>query len=388
MFLDKLIPTFNNGHARVIPQWDMLSLSIREYNDRLLSRVVDTQPPISRLQQLFRSALSQVDLMNLELAPDDETRLKSIIIPRSLNISRVFDSAQRRDYLRGDLVRNIPGQPTVMEIWSMVRTPNPKESWPLDEDFSAFEELRPVRIWHYDSITLPDTLLHGNMTFHTKGIRPNYILVHVNMDLLQLMFYKYVSSVDNATLNSFFHKYIMIPLHEDMYRIFFFNVVRQCYLQVIEETKSENHMRTILKFQDENRVPAAMASLSDGLMRFLRDIKEGAVQPRDIVSTRLFDGYSWMDLAQVLVAGPRMLEGRQYEYTHFYAEYPLLKFLFEILVVNNYGSVNSRVFSIMQHEINKAKRRKFWDLVPNKLMQNDVRAKFDEIAELASFIPK
>ena len=239
--------------------------------------------------ELLRSILLNVDLTELDSYPSDIDRFTYYV--QFYKTSRLvqFDPVYSGKFTTGYFTSSPISYAGTTEILLDVDTRHPFNTFPLDKDWSEWQELRGLRIIHHDCLELPETITSSLITF--KQDAPAMIVMTIDVPILVFKYYKYWKNCQEAgiacEIMEFLKRYEYAKFFEDLLDAWLLNVMSGTYAAKIDGLTSTEYAST-LKTPQRVATSNVLREVVTGLYEYADLYLQNSLKPQDSVDTPWF----------------------------------------------------------------------------------------------------
>ena len=318
-YLLKLIP---NASARQIVNWNRFVTILKLRTEVLRSRFLIAPFIYTSGNNMIIRMLNSIPIKELESLSNDYQRYTQIIYPMVTQHRMMFDQVYSGKLKTSYFTKN----PNVTEIILNVSMNNPLSTMPMDWDWYRWQEQKPIRVIHYDSLELITDLTAFRLEFN-KSNPPSRCVYSIDTSLLFLKYWKYVSHNQNIgesySVEEFIQQYIFNTWFEDIRNIWLFNIVAKMLFEEFDASE----ITTDPLIQISSMIP----SLKKDLNSIVALCNKKTIGIGDIVATDWLDNtsiYNWM---KEMTDATQVPDLRQYKSLDIIRTIPFIQFVIKLL---------------------------------------------------------
>lgn len=342
--LDKILKWIPNSPSVMIQRWAKFIYILKLNANRYRSRYINDQYISNECTKLFERILINIPVDKfLTDYHNDYTRFANIDDGLVKNLSRSFDPITNLKNQCNTIINS--SSKIVPEYYLNVSCSRPFTYLPMDKPWKHWERLRSVRLIHHDSRELCTDLLSMQVSF--KKHNPSHLLASIDMPAMIMQYVKYMEhnkEVGGDLDYRMFIKYHIIePWHDDLIRIWLFNVFEDIVHNEFKLFQYHNSHNIISR----GKLKAARTNVS---------VQTGMVQTKRIsigqfLSAQWLGTMSilrWLDVLQNVIIIP---DFSQYDYLRFMLELPYIKLIVKLCMLADTND-SLRILKELKYHLN------------------------------------
>lgn len=358
-----------------IQRWDKFIYLLKLNANRYRTRYINDQYMSNECTKLFERILINIPVNKFLTEYDnDYTRFTGISDTLIRNLSSSFDPVIN---LKNSCNTIVKSKSTIVpEYYLNVTCARPFTYLPMDKPWKEWERLKSVRILHHDSRELCTDLLSMQIEF--KKNQPSYILASIDLPAMIMQYIKFMEYHNkqlggNLDYRMFIKYNIIEPWHDDLIKIWLFNVFEDIVCDKFKLFQLYNSHSVISR----GKLKAAKSNVSIQTAM----IKDHRISVNKFLSANWLGKLSildWIDIIKNTIVIP---EFSQYDYLKFLLELPYVKLIVKLCVMANTNESN-KILKELRYHLNLYIRTNVSNKIVNNNHRNLINSEIKELSEI------
>lgn len=324
-------------NPRFIYDWNDTIRDSRSVLEYTMNRYNNIPFLLNNITKQLKAMVLYIDVDYIKTLSSDVDIYLSYIEPLRFKIESYIKSSFPTK-TNGVWVNN----PSTCEIIIPIQSVNPLETLPMDQDYSSWENVKPLRILYHNSHELSYNI---NNTLQFNIFKPSVFITTLDITQFILKYIHYMTTNPNQGIvdeyvNRYVYKELYLPLIEDLFQIWVFNTIDKCV-----SATSENDIDLLCLGQMGKIIPPTVKIGIHSVYNNVQELVNGTITFEDFICTGYYDGKSLLNLIEFYINNIRTYNQIQYKHHEFLLELHLVKLLRKISLKKQ-EQVGKRAFDV------------------------------------------
>ena len=294
----------------LVQRWEKFIYLLKLNANRYRSRYINDQYISTDCTKFFERILINIPVDKFLTDSDDYSRFSNIDDSLTRQLSFFFDPiANSRNYCN-TIVKST--NRIVPEYYLNVECSKPFTYLPMDKSWKHWERLKSVRLLYHDSRELVTDLLGMQVMF--KKHQPTHLVVSIDLPAMIMQYVKYIEhhrqmGNHGADYRMFIKYHIIEPWHDDLIKIWLFNVLEDVVHRKFKLFKLFNSQGLI--------VSGKMKAAKSNIEAQFKMVKSNRIPVNKFMSAKWLGKLSllnWLEIMDTTIVLPSFT---QYQYLRF-----------------------------------------------------------------------
>ena len=310
---------------------------------RFLNMELTNSPGVN----LLKALLTNVDLRELDSYASDLDRYTNVIQFYKNSRLQQFDPVYSGKFTTNYFTNGAGNYGGVIEVLLDLDTRHPFNTFPLDKDWSEWQELRSLRVLMHDSLELPEIISSSRIVF--KQDAPTMCVMSIDVPVFIFKYYKYWKNCQEAgvafRIEEFLKRYEYANFFEDLLDIWLLNVITLVYT-------SRPQNLTITERVSKLTVPSRVATdnvlheLLSGIDEYVDLYERNTFHPQDMIdSPWLANGQTYRERINSLYEAALFPPQRNYKWCEALFWLPYIAIITRATVVFPSSSTSNQILT-------------------------------------------
>lgn len=250
-------------------------------------------------------------------------------------------------------------------------TKDPMMDLPLmSYEYMEWDKVVPIKIHYHDSLELVSNLVTDPRVRFKKD-RASIGIVTIDIIALILKFVNYIDNLNESNIvpglmRTFLKEEVFIHFHDDIIEIWLLNLINE-----IMSCESEKEVSKLSKYYKSNGLMFAdFENYFMDLFRNIQDMKEGKINPIQILNAKLLLNRSILDKVKEDMNNLKVRELRQYMHNQFAIDLFNIKILVMFLLSSKNRGLTTTLRYVLIRKLNILAKNSF----TNQFKSNTLRS--------------
>lgn len=386
--LKVIMDTIKPYPPKVLPKWESFIKQLSERQNFLKLRYLSTElgdyPYVILVEEIMKNC--EEELLTVLSIKENFNRCLYLMEPKvRFFIESSFDSVRNRAFYLKTFFLNQSSSKQPIEIVIPVMRKDPMMDLPLmNYEYMEWEKVVPIKIHYHDSLELVSNLVTDpRVKFKQEGA--NIGIVTIDIIALILKYVNYIdnlgeSNIEPGLLRTFLKEEVFFHFHEDIIEIWLINLINE-----IMTCESEQDVRELSEYYQSNGlIFSDFENYFLDLFRNLQDMKEGKLNPIQLLNSKLLLNRSILDKIQEDMTNLKVRELRQYRHNQFAIDLVNIKLLLNFLLnSSNKGLVNTLKYAVIR-KLNILSKNSFTGQFKSNVLRNWIEENLLYLRKLSS----
>lgn len=360
MFFNRLYNFIGNSPGKTLPKsiTYIKEMTIRQQLmfDRYRKALgIDTQAV-----RLLRNIVAVVNIPRLLEERNDTYRFMNTLINTKDEMDRLFDPTYSGVKIKETFVNK---NSYCDEIVIPIQSNNYTRTLPFNQGWDHWKKVRPVRVLDHDSRELTTNYVNGYITF--KENHPSYMVIGIDTIALILQYINYLATADKKEYNltSYFHKYVMTGMIEDLQDIW----LRNQYLDLIKNTnyKTSDYVDVIQITKDSmyGYLPGGYTHLLNEVFNEIKNCRNGNVTPLTFLASLRMTQSNALQYIRTFSDETEVEQLKQSMWAEYMKDRTWIQMIFEIYRLQPTFVQTENLMKMLDRDISLAITSNFWSSI-------------------------